>query len=182
MLLEIKEILYNSIDKHSGYVVSDIAQGKSSEIIEIIYEECKDQLDKLNDNKSEILGTFAEGLAHYLLTTALIPSQRKITFNDVYADIVIPDIKILGTSPQDALIVSFPKTNDIHTIKNKLTEIAKIQPIKENIWFVLENEIDIGIRTYTINNNGSFPFSNIINDIIGFLTNKKQSRLKLFRI
>ncbi|HSF28138.1 MAG TPA: hypothetical protein VLA53_03830 [Nitrosopumilaceae archaeon] len=182
MLLEIKEILYNSIDKHSGYVVSDIAQGKSSEIIEIIYEECKDRLDKLNDNKSEILGTFAEGLAHYLLTTALIPSQRKITFNDVYADIVIPDIKILGASPQDALIVSFPKTNDIHTIKNKLTEIAKIQPIKENIWFVLENEIDIGIRTYTINNNGSFPFSNIINDIIGFLTNKKQSRLKLFRI
>ncbi len=180
--MEIKEILYSSIDKHSRYVVSDIAQGKSSEVIETIYEECKEQLDKLDDNKSEILGTFAEGLAHYLLTTALIPSQRKITFNDVYVDILIPDIKILGISPQDALIVSFPKTDDVPTIKNRLAEITKIQPIKENIWFVLENGVDIGIRTYTINNRGDFPFSNIINDIIGFLTNKKQSKLKLFRI
>ena len=180
--MEIKEILYSSVDKHSRYIVSDIAQGKSSEVIETIYDECKDQLDQLDDTKSEILGTFAEGFAHYLLTTALIPSQRKITFNDVYADILIPDIKILSTSPQDALIVSFPKTNDVSTLKNRLAEITKIQPIKENIWFVLENEVDIGIRTYTINNSGDFPFSNIINDIIGFLTNKKQSKLKLFRI
>lgn len=101
----IKEILYNSIDNHSKYIVSDIAQGKSSEVIETICKECKDQLDKLEDNKSEISGTFAEGLMHYLLTTALIPSQRKITFNDVYVDVSIPDIKILGTSPQDALII-----------------------------------------------------------------------------
>ena len=180
--MEIKEILYNSIDEHSKYIVSDIAQGKSSEVIETIYEECKDLLDKLGGNKSEILVTFAEGLVHYLLTTALIPSQRKITFNDVYVDILIPDIKILGTSPQDALIISFPKTNDIPILKNRLAEIVKIQPTKENIWFVLENKIDIETRIYTIDNYGDFPFSNIINDIISFLTNKKQSKLKLFRI
>ena len=180
--MEIKEILYNSIDEHSRYIVSDIAQGKSSEVIETIYEECKDRLDKLRGNKSEILVTFAEGLVHYLLTTALIPSQRKITFNDVYVDILIPDIKILGTSPQDALIILFPKTNDIPILKNRLAEIIKIQPTKENIWFVLENKINIGTRIYAINNYGGFPFSNIINDIIGFLTNKKQSKLKLFRI
>ena len=180
--MEIKEILYNSIDNHSKYIVSDIAQGKSSEAIETICKECKEQLDKLEGNKSEILGVFAEGLIHYLLTTALIPSQRKITFNCVYVDISIPDVKILGTSPQDALIISFPKTNDIPTIKNRLTEATKIQPNKENVWFVLENEMDIGTRIYTINNKGIFPFSNIINDIISFLTNKKQSKLKLFRI
>ncbi|MGI0003555.1 MAG: hypothetical protein ACRD91_04995, partial [Nitrosopumilaceae archaeon] len=117
-----------------------------------------------------------------LLTAALIPSQRKITFNKVYVDIIIPDIKILGTSPRDALVVSFPKTNDVLTIKNRLADIAKIQPIKENIWLVLENEVDIGTRIYVISNKGEFLFSNIINDIIGFLTNKKQSKLKLFRI
>lgn len=180
--MEIKEILYNSIDKHSKYIVSDIAQGKSSEVIETIYEECKDQLSKLGNNKSEILGTYAEGLSHYLLTTALIPSQRKIIFKDVYVDVLIPNIKILDTSPQDALIISFPKTNDILTIKNKLSEISKIQPIKENIWTVLENQIKIESKTYSINNSGDFPFSNMVNDIISFLTNKKQSRLKLFRI
>ncbi|MGI0010619.1 MAG: hypothetical protein ACREAE_04380, partial [Nitrosopumilaceae archaeon] len=144
--MEIKEVLYNSIDNHSEYIVSDIVQGKSSEIIEIIYTECKDQLDKLEGNKSELLGTFAEGLVHYLLTTALIPSQRKITFNDIDVDVVIPDVKILSTSPQDALIISFPKTNDVSTIKNRLTEIIKIQPVKENIWFVLENGTEIGTR------------------------------------
>jgi hypothetical protein len=180
--LEIKEILYNSIDSHSKYIVSDIAQGKSAESIEIICKECKEQLDKLNGNKSEIKGTFAEGLVHYLLTTALIQSQRKITFKDVYMDIVIPDIKTLSTSPQDALIISFPKTNDVSTIKKRLTELAKIQPNKENIWLVLENEIDVGNKAYSINNKGNVPFSDIINDIIGFLTNKKQSKLKLFRV
>ncbi|MGH9998417.1 MAG: hypothetical protein ACRD90_00950, partial [Nitrosopumilaceae archaeon] len=164
------------------YIVSDIAQGKSSEVIETICEECKDQLYELDGNKSEILGTFVEGLIHYLLTAALIPSQRKITFNKVYVDVIIPDIKILGTSPRDALVVSFPKTNDVLTIKNRLADIAKIQPIKENIWLVLENEVDIGTRIYVISNKGEFLFSNIINDIIGFLTNKKQSKLKLFRI
>jgi len=180
--LEIKEILYTSIDKHSKYLVSDIAQGKSPEVIRVIYQECEDQLYKLAENKSETLGIFVEGLIHYLLTTALIPSQRKITSNSVYVDITIPDIKTLNTTPQDTLIISFPKTNDLPTIKNRLEEIVKIQPIKENIWFVLEDWIDIGIRVYTVNNMGDFPFSNIINDIIGFLTNKKQSKLKLFRI
>lgn len=180
--MDIKEILYNSIDNYSKYIVSDIAQGKSSEVIETICKECKDQLDNIEGNKSEILGTFAEGLVHYLLTTALIPSQRKITFNDVYVDISIPDVKILGASPQDALIISFPKTNNVSTIKNRLTELTKIQSTKENIWFVLEDEIDIGIRVYSINNKGNFPFSNMVNDVIGFLTNKKQSKIKLFRI
>ena len=180
--MDIKEILYNSIDNHSKYIVSDIAQGKSSEIIETICKECEDQLEKLEGNKSEILGTFAEGLVHYLLTTALIPSQRKITFSDVYVDVIIPDVKNLGTSPQDVLIISFPKTNDVSTIKNRWIELIKIQPNKENIWFVLENETEIGTRAYTIHNKGDFAFSNLINDVIGFLTNKKQSKLKLFRI
>jgi hypothetical protein len=178
--LEIKEILYKSIEKHGEYIVSDISQGKSSEIIKTIQQECSDQLDKIMGSKAEVLGTFAEGFVHYLLTTALIPSQRKITFNGVYVDISIPDIKTLSTFPQDALVISFPKTSDISNIKTRLKEISMIQPIKENIWFVLENEKDLGIRTYVIKNDGVFPFSNIISDVIGFLTNKKQSNLKLF--
>jgi len=180
--LEIKEILYKSIEKHDEYIVSDISQGKSSEIIKTIQQECSDQLDRIIGNKSEILGTFAEGFVHYLLTIALIPSQRKININNIYVDISIPDVKTLNTSPQDALVISFPKVDDVSKIKARLEEVSTIQPIKENIWFVLENEKDLGIRTYAIKNDGMFPFSNIISDIIGFLTNKKQSNLKLFRV
>lgn len=180
--MEIKEILYNSIERHSKHIVSYIAQGKSSEIIETILQECSDELDKKIGNKPEIFGTFAEGFVHYLLTNALIPSQRKITFNDVYVDISIPDIKTLGTTPQDALIISFPKTNDNREIKNRIEEISKIQPINENHWMVLDSNQDLGIRTYAIKGNGTFSFSNIINDVIGFITNRKQSKLKLFRV
>lgn len=180
--MDIKEILYNSIGKHVQYVVSDIVQGKSSDLIDAIWEECISELEKIEGTKSEVLGTFAEGLIHYLLTTAIIPSQRKTTFNDTYVDIAIPDTKTLSSSPQDVLIISFPKTNDISTIENRILELLKIQPNKENIWLVLENEPKIETKVYSIRQSSRNSFSNIINDIIHFLTSKKQSKLKLFRI
>lgn len=179
--MEIKDILYNSIENHKEYIVSDIAQGKSSEIIETICKECLPVLDKFEGNKSEILGGFAEGLIHYLLTTALIPSQRKFTINNTYVDILIPDAKTLYSNPQDALIITFPKTSDVLTIKNKINDLTKIQPNKENLWFVLKSDFP-EVKVYSFDENGKNSFSNILNDLIGFLTNKKQSKLRLFRI
>ena len=179
--MEIKDILYNSIENHKEYIVSDIAQGKSSEIIETICKECFPALDKFEGNKSEILGGFAESLMHYLLTTALIPSQRKFTINNTYVDVLIPDTKTLYSNPQDALIIIFPKSSDVLTIKNRIDEITKIQPNKENLWFVLQNDFP-EVKTYSFDKNTKNSFSNILNDIIGFLTNKKQSKLRLFRI
>lgn len=180
--MEIKEILYNSIENHKEYIVSDIAQGKSSEIIETICNECIPILDRLEGDKSEIFGSFAEGLIHYLLTTALIPSQRKIIENNVYVDISIPDLRTLSSNPQNALVIIFPKSDNISTIKNRIVELQKIQPDKENIWCVVRNDASIESRVYSINQNGKLPFSNILNDVIGFLTNKKQSKLKLFMV
>ena len=118
---------------------------------------------------------------HYLLTTALIPSQRKFTINNTYVDVLIPDTKTLYSNPQDALIIIFPKSSDVLTIKNRIDEITKIQPNKENLWFVLQNDFP-EVKTYSFDKNTKNSFSNILNDIIGFLTNKKQSKLRLFRI
>jgi hypothetical protein len=180
--LDIKEILYNSIDKHAQYIVSDIAQGKSSDVIDAICKECISEFEKIEGGKSEMLGTFAEGLIHYLLTMAMIPSQRKTTFNDTYVDIAIPDTMTLSSSPQEVLIIAFPKTNDALTIKSRISELLKIQPNKENIWLVLENEPRLETKVYSIRQDGRNSFSNIINETIHFLTSKKQSKLKLFRI
>ena len=179
--MEIKDILYNSIENHKEYIVSDIAQGKSSEVIETICKECLPALDKFGGNKFEIFSGFAESLMHYLLTTALIPSQRKFAINNTYVDILIPDTKTLYSNPHDTLIIAFPKTSDVLTIKNRINDLTKIQPNKENTWFVLKNDFPEA-KVYTIDENGENSFSNILNDVIGFLTNKKQSKLKLFRI
>lgn len=180
--MDVKEILYNSIESHKEYLVSDISQGKSYEIIDTICKECIPILEKFEGDKSEIIVSFAESLIHFLLTTSLIQSQRKITVENTYVDISIPDINTLKFTPQDSIVLAFIKTNDVLTIKNRIIELEKIQPIRKNIWIVLENDADVEARVYNIRNNGKTSFSQILNDIIGFLTNKKQSKLKLFRI
>ena len=181
--MDVKEILYNAINNYKEYrIVSDIAQGNSAEALNAICNECIPLLEKLEGNKSENLISFAESFIHYLLTVALIPSQRKTIHAGIEIDVVIPDVTTLASSPQDAIIITFPKTNDHKFIQKRVAEITKIQPHKDNAWFVLENALPLETRVYTINQNGETRFTNIINDMIGFLSNKKQSKLKLFRI
>jgi len=181
--LDVKDILYNAINNYKEYkIVSDIAQGNSSETLSAICNECIPLLETLEGSTSENLISFAESFIHYLLTVALIPSQRKTAHEGIEIDVVIPDVTTLASSPQDAIVVTFPKTNNPQFIQKRVTELTKIQPHKDNIWFVLENALLLEARIYIINQNEKMHFANIINDIIGFLSNKKQSKLKIFRI
>ncbi len=181
--MDVKDILYNAINNYKEYrIVSDIAQGNSSEALNAICNECMPLFEKLKGSKSENLVSFAESFIHYLLTVALIPNQRKTVHADIEIDVVIPNVPTLASSPQDAIIITFPKTNDHKFIQKRVTEITKIQPHKDNMWFVLENALPLDATVYIINQNEKTRFTNIINDIIGFLSNKKQSKLKLFRI
>ena len=181
--MEINEILYKAITSYEEHkIVSDIAQGESPETIKAIFSECMPILETIKGEKSEKIVSFAEGLVHYLLTVALIPSQRKTSFDSIDLDVVIPNISTLYSSPQDALVITFPKTNDLQLIMKRVAELTKIQPHKENIWFVLENELALEIKTYKVGNTSEETFSNIINDIIWFTSNRKQSKLKIFKI
>ena len=181
--MDVKEILYNAINNYKEYrIVSDIVQGNSSDALNVICNECMPLLEKLEGSKSENLISFAESFIHYLLTVALIPSQRKMVHAGIEIDVVIPNVPTLVSYPQDAIIITFPKTNDHQTIQKRVAELAKIQPQKDNIWFVLGNALPLEASVYIINQNEKTHFTNIINDIIGFLSNKKQSKLKLFRI
>jgi hypothetical protein len=181
--MEIKEMLYDSIRNYQEHkIISDIAQGDSPQTINALCSECMPILEKIEGERSEKIVSFAEGLIHYLLTVALIPSQRKIIFSSIDVDIVIPDISTLSSTPEDALVIAFPKTSDPLSIRKRVTELTKIQPHKENIWLVLENELSLDVKTYKIDNSGKEPFMNIINDIIWFTSNRKQSKLKIFKI
>ncbi len=180
-VLEIGEILRNAISEYGEQrILSDIVQGESTEVIKHIFEQCISNIEKIDEIKPDTRVTISEGLMHYLLTITMIPSKRKTTFQSVDIDIAVPDTITLGTSPQDVIMISFPKTNDANTIKSQIENMKKIQPNTDNIWIILEKDIQYGVKTYTLD--GAMTFANIINDLIGFTSNKKQSKLKIFKI
>ena len=180
--MEVKDILYQAI---SGYkeqrVLSDIVHGESPAAIRAIYYHCLPELYRFTGIKSEIRTSFVEGLIHYMLTTALIPSQRKTSLQSVEIDIVVPDVKTLASSPQDAVVISFPKTSELNDIRENVSKLKKIQPNSNNIWVVLERQVPVDAKVYTLDKD-QFTFANIINDLISFSSNKKQSKLKIFKI
>ena len=175
-ILELGEILYDAIKWYGEQrILSDIVQGESQEVIKGILERCMSTVESSEPVTLETHGTFAEGLLHYLLTASMIPSQRKTKFQLVDIDIAIPDTRTLGTSPKDVIIISIPKTNNIELINSKISKLRKIQPIPDNIWIVLENDIVPDAKVYTLKD--SLTFSNIINDLISFSSDKKHLRL-----
>ncbi len=179
-VLELSEILHNAISEYGEHrLLSDIVQGESVDVIKNIFEQCLSKIEK-EDVKPDTPATISEGIMHFLLTAAMIPSKRKTVFQSVDIDIAVPDTVTLGSSPQDVIVIYFPKTGDIDIIKSQVEKMKKIQPNQNNIWVVLENDIPLDSKTYTLK--GSMTFSNIINDLIGFTSGKKQSKLKIFKI
>lgn len=179
--MEIKDILYQAIsDYGEKKIVSDIAQGESAITISTIFEHCTPNLDKAGGSP-ETRGTLAEALIHYLLTIALIPSQRKTIVQSVDIDVAVPDTKTLSSSPEEVVVILFPKTKELKTIKEQVDKLKKIQPKSENVWVVVDEPVAVDAKIYTLDRN-EFTFSNIINDLISFSSNKKQSKLKIFKI
>jgi hypothetical protein len=180
-VLEVGEIMRNAISEYGEQrILSDIVQGESAGVIKHIYEQCISNIEKTDEIKPDTRVTVSEGLMHYLLTITMIPSKRKTTFQSVDIDIAVPDTMTLGTSPQDVILISVPKTNDVNIIKSQIENMKKIQPNTNNIWMILEEDMQYGVKTYTLQ--GAMTFTNIINDLISFTSNKKQSKLKIFKI
>ena len=179
--MELSEIIYSAISDYGEQrILSDIVQGESPNVIKVIFEHCISNIEKNDVVKPDTFGAVAEGLLHYLLTVSMIQSQRKTLFQSVEIDIAVPDTRTLTVSPQDVIVVSFPKTDNIDNIKSQIEKIKKVQPNSNNIWIVLENNVPIEAKVYTLKD--SMTFANIINDLISFSSNKKQSKLKIFKI
>lgn len=175
----IKDLLFDYI-KSEKNIEELISQKKFTEIIDIILENCYDKVISM-DEKEESLGVLATGLLHYLLTNALISSQRKIKHAGIEIDIIIPDLKTLEVDPKKTLIVCIPKTIDKKIIEQKLVQLQKIQPIKENIWLVITKKLDFQNKTYVIEKKNA-SFSKIIYDIAQFVNVQGQSKFKILRI
>ncbi|MGQ0605600.1 MAG: hypothetical protein ACT4OD_01420 [Candidatus Nitrosotenuis sp.] len=175
----IKDRLYQTIELISESKINhEIIQNNASNAIRQILLESK--IETLEGNSTENYETFAESLMHYILTNALIPSQRKLSINQIDIDIVIPDIKTLGLSKKDALVLLFPKTDNLSTIQTRLQNIHTIQPIKENIWLVQKSNLGLPYKTYEIDNECTFV--NIIDDIKAKISSRSQSKFKIFKV
>jgi hypothetical protein len=131
--------------------------------------------------KDESVGVLATGLLHYLLTNALITSQRKIDHNGIDVDIVVPDIKTLEKDPKKTLLICIPKSSDIKIINEKIAQMEKIQPEKENIWLVLSENIPIGKKSFVLSKENN-TFSKIIFEIAKFSNVGGSNKFKILRV
>jgi len=176
----IKDFLFENIAKSEKNIRELISQSKFSEIIENIFENCYDKVISMGE-KEESLGIFITSLLHYLLTNALISSQRKIEHEGIQIDIIIPNLKTLKIDPKKTLIICIPKTVDKNIINQKLEQIQKIQLIKENIWVITTKKINFQNKTYIIDKQGK-KISKIIRDIAQFVNVQGNNTFKILRI
>ena len=83
----IKDYLFEYIEK-SSTIQKLISEKKFDIVIDEIIENCYDEII-LMDKKDEAVGILATGILHYLLTNALLNSQRKVQYRGLELDIVI---------------------------------------------------------------------------------------------
>jgi len=175
----VKDYLFEYI-KNSQTIPELIRERKFDSVIDEIIKNCYDQIVSLGE-KDESIGVLATGILHYLLTNALITSQRKITYKEQELDIVIPDTKTLEKDPKKTLLICIPKSIDINQINEKICQLEKIQPEKENIWIVLSEKIQLEKKLFVLNKEDG-SFSKIIFEIGKFSNIGGSNKFKILRI
>lgn len=175
----IKDYLFEYI-KNSEIIPKLIIEKKFDQIIEDVTKNCYEQIISM-DEKDKAVGVLATGLLHYLLTNALITSQRKVEYQNNEIDIVVPDLKTLEKDPKKTLLVYIPKSSDVNKINEKIIQLEKIQPEKQNIWIVLSENISLDKKSFVLSKNNN-TFSKIIFEIAQFSNVSGTNKFKILRI
>ena len=175
----IKDYLFNYIEK-STTIKKLVSEKKFDIIINEIVENCYDKIILMGE-KEEALGILATGILHYLLTNALLNSQRKVQHQGLELDIVIPDLKTLEKDAKMTLLILIPKSSDKKIIDEKISKLKKIQPIKENIWIVLSKEVSLDCKSFILSKEND-SFSKIIFEIGQFSNVGESNKFKILRI
>ena len=175
----IKDYLFGHIEK-SNSIENLIHEKKFDVVINEIVENCYDKVI-LMDKKEEAVGILATGILHYLLTNALLSSQRKVDYQGMELDIVIPDTRTLEKDAKMTLLILIPKSSDKKIIDKKISQLNEIQPNKDNIWVVLSEDISIDSKSFVLSK-GNNSFSKIIFEIAQFSNVGKSNKFKILRI
>ena len=175
----IKDYLFEYIEK-SKTIPKLIIEKKFDEIINEITTNCYDKIISMGE-KDESVGILATGLLHYLLTNALITSQRKVECDGNELDIVVPDVKTLEKDPKKTLLICIPKSSDLSIINEKISKLEKIQSEKENIWLVLSKDVPVGKKSFILSKENN-TFSKIIFEIAKFSNVGGSNKFKILRV
>jgi len=176
----VKDHLFDYLSKSEERIQKLIFEKKFSEIIDDVIANCYDKIITLGE-KDESVGVFATGLLHYLLTNALINTQRKVEYQGIEVDIVIPDIKTLEKDPKKTLLICIPKSSSKKIIEEKISQLEKIQSEKENIWVVLSENISINKKSFVLSKENN-SFSKIIFEIAQFSNVDGANKFKILRV
>ncbi len=176
----VKDYLFDYLTKSEEKIQKLISDKKFSEIINDVITNCYDKITTLGE-KDENVGVLATGLLHYLLTNALINSQRKVEYCGIEIDIVIPDIKTLEKDPKKTLLICIPKSSNKTIIEEKISQLEKIQPKKQNIWVVLSEYIPIEKKSFVLSKENN-TFSKIIFEIAQFSNVGGSNKFKILRV
>ena len=173
----IKDALYAEIDGIGQEQIHQLLlNNKFSELFERIYEPVIHSLQDIDEY--EKYGTLAESLTHYLFTEMLIPSQRKIIFESIELDMIIPNTTELQKDSQNTIIIFFIKTPNIGEIKQKIQELKKLQKDDSKIWIISKNHIEIPQSTYITEKES---FGKFLKDAQNFIKTKKMNKLNIFK-
>ncbi len=176
----VKDYLFDYLSKSEERIQKLIFEKKFSEIIDDVIVNCYDKIITLGE-KDESVGVLATGLLHYLLTNALINTQRKVKYQGIDVDIVIPDIKTLEKDPKKTLLICIPKSSSKKIIEEKISQLEKIQSEKENIWVVLSENISINKKSFVLSKENN-SFSKIIFEIAQFSNVDGTNKFKILRV
>jgi len=108
----------------------------------------------------------------------LVPSQRKILYENTELDLVIPNTLELKKDSENAIVVLFVKTSNMTEIQNKISETKTIQKNDDNIWVISEHLLNISQRSYATNKRS---FGEFLNDAQNFIQTKKMNKLNIFK-
>ena len=174
----IKDALYTEIDDLGQERIHDLLlEGKFSELFEKIYQPSINKI-KENIDEYEKHGMLAESLTHYLFTEMLIPSQRKIIFEDIELDMIIPNTAELKKNINDVILIHFVKTSKNDKIKLKIQKMKEIQKFDANIWIISKENISIPQVLYTTKRDS---FSKFLKDAQDFVKIKEMNKLNIFK-
>ena len=173
----IKDALYTKVnDIGQKRIHQLLSNGEFLELFEKIYEPVINNIDGIDEY--EKYGTLAESLTHYLFTEMLIPSQRKITFENIELDMIIPNTKELQKDSHNTIVILFVKTSNIEQVKQRIQNIQKIQNYDLNIWVISKDDLQIPQSVYITKKES---FSKFLKDAQNFIKTKKMNKLNIFK-
>ena len=173
----IKDALYAKIDDIGQEPIHQLLLNKKfSELFERIYEPVIHSISDIDEYEKH--GTLAESLTHYLFTEMLIPSQRKITFENIELDMIIPNTTELQKHSQNTIIIFFVKISNIEQVKQKIQDLKKLQKDDTKIWIISKSHMEIPQPTYITEKES---FGKFLKDAQNFIKTKKMNKLNIFK-